>query len=41
MQNFDLYTPARILFGKGEEKRIGIQGDASLWKRKHKEERPV
>ena len=23
MQNFDLYTPARILFGKGEEKRIG------------------
>lgn len=23
MLNFDLYTPARILFGKGEEKRIG------------------
>ena len=23
MLNFDLYTPARIVFGKGEEKRIG------------------
>ena len=23
MLNFDLYTPARILFGKGEENRIG------------------